>query len=170
MFLLKRTAESCKHLFLKWNVDLEHTHKEPSLYTVLGGDARPVWGSPHLAWDISTRRDTSIDLFWIQWLEDGVSASKVTFMKIRQNRNCWGLTWEKLREPGQAGEWESSGTDNSDLDQICSFHMQICSLLYSWHLHCSRKEQFRGASLSQAQVSFFSPSRFFNDVETGKRY
>lgn len=24
---------------------------------------------------------------------------------------------------GHAGEWESSPTDNSDLNQICSFHM-----------------------------------------------
>lgn len=72
MFLLKRAAESCKHLFLKWNVDLELAHKEPSLYTMLGDDARPVWGFQHVGWDIKTRKVTSTDLFLIQLLDDRV--------------------------------------------------------------------------------------------------
>jgi hypothetical protein len=49
MFLLKRTAESCKHfLFPKWNADLEHAQKEPSLCAALG-DAKPVQG----LWDVA---------------------------------------------------------------------------------------------------------------------
>ena len=74
MFLLKRAAESCKHAFPKWNVDLEHAHREPSLNKLLGDDARPVWGLHHIAWEVNTGRDTSTDLFLIQLLENGVSA------------------------------------------------------------------------------------------------
>lgn len=75
MFLLKRAAESCEHLFLKWNVDLELVHTEPSLYTMLGDDARPVWGFQHIGWAIKTGKDTGTDLSLIQLLEDGVSVT-----------------------------------------------------------------------------------------------
>lgn len=61
---------------------------------------------------------------------------------VHENRTKQNFLRIEMREAGgsrgRAGEWESSDTDNSVLNQICSFHMQIRCLLYSWHLCCFR--------------------------------
>lgn len=160
MFALKRAAESCKPLYLTWNGNLEVRYYEPSLSKLLGNDTRPVWGWHHIAWEIKIRRDTSTDLFLIQFLRTESQPSR-----------CYSWKQEKyMRETGGAGdrlEFESLLILTAVIWTrfalfICKYTVFCTAGIFLAPEH--NRRAFLKSTLFQAEVTLFFLYGFFSDT------